>query len=89
MRRGVTTAVLGAILVAACSGAPRATNAAVEACQRAAREQGLGGADQLTVAPTGEGRYRVVLDVVDDNGDRQAVCDYDPKAGARIQQAAK
>jgi len=76
------------LLLAGCGGAPRATNAAVQACQEQADDQGLDNVEQQTVTPLGGGRYAVILDVVKDNSDVYRRCDYDPHGGAHLRKAS-
>jgi len=66
------------------SGASRLTNAAVEACEKAARKKGFDSPSERQTTPTGEGRYTVILDVRDRDGYTQASCAYEPATGAKI-----
>jgi len=95
MRRGIAVILAIAPLLAGCfswlpdlpsigSGASRLTNAAVEACEKAAREKGFHSPSERQSNPAGEGRYTVVLDVRDRDGYTQATCAYDPASGAKI-----
>jgi hypothetical protein len=87
---------VGAVIVALLSlggcafgAAPHLTNAAVEACERKADEQGYEGISERTSTPLAAGRYSVVLDVQVTNGYTQVTCSFDPESGATIEKPQK
>ncbi len=95
MGRGIVAIIAVAPLLTGCfswlpdlpsfgSGGPRLTNAAVEACENAAKKKGFDAPSERQSTPAGEGRYTVVLDVRDRDGYTQATCTYEPASGAKI-----
>lgn len=80
-----------ALLAGGCSwlpdiggGAPSATNPAVEACLRAAEQDGADKVAERQATPGENGRYTIEIAVSDENGSRAVTCDYDPASGPKL-----
>ena len=63
---------------------PHLANPAVDACRHKAEELGYDEPGERVSAPTGEGRYTVVLDVREHQGFGQVTCTFDPAKGADL-----
>jgi hypothetical protein len=64
--------------------APHLTNPAVAACEHKADSLGYDGVGERQSAPESNGRYTVILDVLQNQGYGQVSCTYDPAKGADL-----